>query len=121
LKGGCYSCAGADDTATGAVNVITNIAYYDNAKCAAPTTFTDSFILAAGAAASTATLTGCADGYSLVPPSTSVCTSCDDAAVVTAMASAYLLDTSNSFGMKTCVLSSTSTITSYTCKDKYIK
>jgi len=52
--GGCYSCAGASSGAT-AVNVDPTT-LYDNTKCTAPSTFTDSFIPTGGAAATKATL-----------------------------------------------------------------
>jgi len=78
--GGCYSCAGASN-ASPAVNTDPTT-FYDNTKCTAPSTFTDSFVLLAGAAASTATLSGCADGYSLVGADTAICVDCNDAGTI---------------------------------------
>lgn len=86
--GGCYSCAGASG-ASPAVNTDPTT-FYDNTKCTAPSTFTDSFELAAGAAASTATLSGCADGYSLVGTDTAICVDCNDATVINAAPASFL-------------------------------
>lgn len=115
--GGCYSCEGASNAAI-AVNTVTNIAFYDNTKCTAPTTFTDSFV-PGSAAASTATLSGCADGYSLVGSDVAVCVSCNDGAVINA-GPTFLKTSATDLGIKTCKLATTTTFTSFTCKDGYV-
>jgi len=114
--GGCYSCAGASNAAV-AVNTDPTT-WYDNTKCTAPSTFTDDFV-PGSAAASTATLSGCADGYSLVGSDTTACVDCNDGSVINA-GPTFIKTSATDLGIKTCKLATTTTFTSFTCKDGYV-